>query len=91
VGFDGAAQEHFTQRRQERILKHFSCRLPCNILYCRGSNIIKIGVVNGHGPDHMVVGFTTTYAISAYHCQRCEFESRSKGVLDTTLCDKVCQ
>ena len=29
-------------------------------------------------------------AISAYHHQRCEFESRSwLGVLDTTLCDKV--
>jgi len=29
-------------------------------------------------------GFTTTYAISAYHHQRCEFESHSlRGVLDT--------
>jgi hypothetical protein len=25
--------------------------------------------------DRMVVGFTTTYAISAYHYQYCEFES----------------
>jgi len=25
------------------------------------------------GHDRMVVGFTTTYAISAYHHQRCEF------------------
>jgi hypothetical protein len=40
----------------------------------------------------MVVGFTTTYAISAYHHQNCEFEPRSwRGVLDTTLCDKVGQ
>jgi hypothetical protein len=40
----------------------------------------------------MVVGFTTTYAISVYHHYRCVFESRSwQGVLDTTLCDKVCQ
>jgi hypothetical protein len=39
----------------------------------------------------MVVGFTTTYTISAYH-HCCEFESRSlRGVLDKTLCDKVCQ
>jgi hypothetical protein len=39
----------------------------------------------------MVVGFTTTCAISAYHHLSCEFESRSwRGVLDTTLCDKVC-
>jgi hypothetical protein len=43
------------------------------------------------GCDRMVVGLTTTCAIRAYHHQRCEFESRSwRGVLDTTLCDKVC-
>jgi hypothetical protein len=42
------------------------------------------------GRDRMVVGFTTTYAISAYHHWYREFESRSgRGV--TTLCDKVCQ
>jgi hypothetical protein len=35
----------------------------------------------------MVVAFTTTYAISAYHHKSCEFESCSwRGVLDTTLC-----
>jgi hypothetical protein len=28
----------------------------------------------------LVVGFTTTYAISAYHHYRCEFESRSGEV-----------
>jgi hypothetical protein len=40
----------------------------------------------GHGCDHMVV------AISAYHHQSCEFESRSwQGVFDTTFCDEVCQ
>ena len=39
----------------------------------------------------MVVGFTTTYAIHAYHHWSCEFEPRLwQGVLDT-LCDKVCQ
>ena len=27
-----------------------------------------------HGRDHMVVGFTTTCAISAYHHYSCEFE-----------------
>jgi hypothetical protein len=42
------------------------------------------------GHDCMVVGITTTYVISAYHHQLCEFES-SSGVLDKTLCDKVCQ
>ena len=29
------------------------------------------------GRDRMVVGFTTTYAIRAYHYLRCEFEFRS--------------
>jgi len=33
------------------------------------------------GRDRMVVGFTTTYAISAYYHLCCEFESRSgRGV-----------
>jgi len=31
-----------------------------------------------HGRDRMVVGFTTTYEISAYHHRCCEFESRSR-------------
>ena len=40
----------------------------------------------------MVVGFTTTSTISAYYHKSCEFEPRSwRDVLDTTLCDKVCQ
>ena len=40
----------------------------------------------------MLIGFTTTYANNVYHHQRCEFESRTwRDVLDTTLCDKVCQ
>ena len=42
----------------------------------------------------MVVGFTTTCAISdsVYHYNSCEFKSCSwQGVLDTTVCDKVCQ
>ena len=47
----------------------------------------------GHcGHDCMVVGFTTTYAISAYHHWCCEVQSWSEwGLLNTTLCDKVCQ
>ena len=41
--------------------------------------------------DRLVVGFTTTCAISAYHHHSCEFEPRSwRGVLDIALCDKVC-
>ena len=45
-----------------------------------------------HVHHRMVVWFTTTCAISVYHHKSCDFESRSwRGVLDTTLCDKVCQ
>ena len=44
------------------------------------------------GRDRMVVGFKTTYVISAYHQKGCEFRSHSwRGVCDTTLCSKVCQ
>ena len=40
----------------------------------------------------MIVGYTTVYALSAYHHWRCEFESHySRGVVNTTICDKVCQ
>ena len=43
----------------------------------------------------MVVGFTTTNVsgtISVFHHKSCEFEPRPwRGVLDTTLYDKVCQ
>ena len=40
----------------------------------------------------MVVGFTTTCAINVYHHLSCEFELCSwQSVLDTTLCDRVCQ
>ena len=43
------------------------------------------------GRDRMVVGFTTTCAISPYRHWSCEFKSRLWcGVLDATLCDKVC-
>jgi hypothetical protein len=44
------------------------------------------------GRDRMIVGFTTACAICAYHHYSCEFEPRSwRGVLDTTLRDKVRQ
>jgi hypothetical protein len=40
------------------------------------------------GRDCVVVGFTTTYIISAYRQYRCEFETHSRrGVPDTTLWD----
>jgi len=28
--------------------------------------------------DRMLVGFTTIYAISAFHCYQCDFEIRSR-------------
>ena len=44
------------------------------------------------GRDRKVVGFSITWAISVHHIYGCEFEPRSwRGVLDTALCDKVCQ
>jgi len=39
----------------------------------------------------MVVGFTTTYAISAYHHWCCELKIISIRARCTTLCDKVCE
>ena len=54
--------------------------------------IIQIYSRGRRGHDRMIVGFTTTYASSAYHHLSCMFESRSwRGVLHTTLCDKVCE
>jgi hypothetical protein len=42
---------------------------------------IRIWTRSRHGRDSMVVGFATTYAISAYRHWCCEFESRSgRGV-----------
>jgi len=38
------------------------------------------------GRDHMVVVFTTTYAISGNHNERCEFEPRSDEV--SVTCDR---
>ena len=44
------------------------------------------------GRDRMLIGFTTNCAISAHLHENSKFEPRSwRGVLDTTLCDKVCQ
>ena len=36
-----------------------------------------MGRGGGRGRDCMVVGFTTTNAISVYHHESCEFDSRS--------------
>jgi hypothetical protein len=44
--------------------------------YCYMTNCLKCW--SRRGRDRMVVGFTTIYAISAYHHWCCEFESRSR-------------
>jgi hypothetical protein len=66
-------------------ISHTRCATDMNRAY-------HIWVGGSRGRDRMVVGFTTTYVISAYYHYSCEFESHLwRGVLDTTLCDKVCQ
>ena len=47
-------------------------------MYLNKHNIIVTAVpVERRGRDRMIVGFTTTCAISAYHHWCCELESRS--------------
>jgi hypothetical protein len=42
--------------------------------------------------NFMALEFKTTCAICAYHYLSCEFQSHLwQGVLNLTLCDKVCQ
>jgi len=41
------------------------------------TKVDKHQIKDRRGRDRMVVGFTITYAISAYHHLSCEFESRS--------------
>jgi hypothetical protein len=47
------------------------------------SYINKISIICWGRRGRMVVGFLTTYAISAYHNKSCEFESRSGDVNST--------
>ena len=43
-----------------------------------------------HGRNRVVISFTNTRAISAYHHYSCDFEPRSlRSELDTTLCDEI--
>ena len=64
----------------------FQIILKCNsLMEC----VIHLG---RRGRDRMVFGFTTTHATSDYHQQSYQFEPCSwRGVLETTLGDKVCQ
>ena len=62
--------------------RKYTCSIECSLIYFS----------DRRGRDRMVVGFTTTYVISAYHHWSCEFETRLwRDVLDTTLCDEICQ
>ena len=50
-------------------------------LHGRSTQLMFFILFGRRGRDRMVVGFATTYAISAYHRWCCEFESRSgRGV-----------
>ena len=68
------------------------------------SHALSLSLLSGRrGRDRMVVGYTTTHAMSAYHHRCCEFESLSGRDVQhysvksryqwhqTSLCDKVCQ
>ena len=45
-----------------------------------------------HARDRMMVEFTTSYVVRAYHHLSCEFESRSRRcVLDIAKWHKLCQ
>ena len=78
---------------------HLSCSIFCflvlgrmNKFYIWQFSYNYQGLGGRHGCDRMVVGITTAYAISAYYHLSCDFEPRSwRGVINTTLCDKVCQ
>ena len=43
-------------------------------------HIIKKSTGGRRGCDRIIVGFTTTYVIGAYHHKRCEFEHRAGEV-----------
>jgi len=77
------------------LVKCYSLRASTIKGYSHRSLISTLSLSNmrgRHGRDHMVVGFTTICAIGTYHYWSCEFEPHSwRGVLDTTLCDKVCK
>jgi hypothetical protein len=54
-------------------------KLQCNQI--KGNSLASAMIDRGHpGRDHMVVGIITTYAISAYQHECCEFEQRSGEV-----------
>ena len=72
------------QKAHEKLISKWSCLLKKSVQFNCHFDLNKKSL--------MVVGFTNTCAIGVNHHQSCEIELRSwRGVLDTTLCDKVCQ
>jgi hypothetical protein len=67
--------------------------LPFTMVHCDNTVIFKSVISNLSwcrcGRDHMVVGFTTTYAISAYHHWCCKKVRISIRARCTTLCDLI--
>jgi hypothetical protein len=80
------------------LLVHFVLVKICHIMTQRGFMLYTTihtqtdylsSSLNLSRRDCMVVEFTTTCAIVAYHHLCCEFEPHAwRGVLDKTLCDK---
>jgi hypothetical protein len=72
------------------LLVFSNCSCVCHIHVCLLRFELHVYISGRRGRrGRIVVGFTTTCAISAYHHESREFEPRSwRGVLDTTLCDK---
>ena len=65
--------------------------VPWRQFLANTSNINIFSSVPCRGRDLWQLDLQLHIKISAHHHYSCEFESRSwRGVLDTTLCDKVC-
>ena len=62
-------------------------------VYCELNHDIVYALLNKHHTKIQGLSWSWLYdAINAYHNFSCEFKTRSwRGVLDTTLCDQVCQ
>ena len=81
-------------RHREELHNINTRHIPLNIRskLCCPQSLINITCRGRCDRYRIVVGFTTTYAISANHHWWYGFESRyGRGVLDTTVCDKVCR
>jgi hypothetical protein len=79
-----------TCRKSLTKLYHMNIRLSVFNATFNNISVICTCIWRHRCCDRMVIGYTTTCAISAYHHWRCEFESHSWwDVLNTTLCDKV--